>query len=84
MAEVSMDGAVTEGSLASHHCLQAQRKEVRGPVVPGSPTPGSPLTPAPRAQAEGECLELLHGGPGSQRLQSGASEQGSFISPQCN
>ena len=46
MAEVSMDGAVTEGSLASHHCLQAQRKEVRGPVVPGSPThvisPGGP------------------------------------------
>ena len=70
MAEVSMDGAVTEGSLASHHCLQAQRKEVRGPVVPGSPTPGSPLTPAPRAQAEGECLELLHRGPGSQRQRS--------------
>ena len=29
VAEVSIDGAVTEGSLASHHCQEAQRKELR-------------------------------------------------------
>lgn len=70
MAEVSTDGAVTEGSLASHHCLQAQRKEVRGLVAPGGPTPESPPTPAPRAQTEREYLELLHRGPGCQRQRS--------------
>ena len=30
MAEVSIDGALTKEALASHHQLQAQKKEVRG------------------------------------------------------
>ena len=29
--------------VVSNHHLQAQRKEVRGPVAPGDPTPESPL-----------------------------------------
>ena len=76
VAEVSTDGAVTEGSLASHHCLQAQRKEVRGLVAPGGPTPESPPTPAPRAQTEREHLQLSTEGqaPRDSRI----SEQGSF------
>ena len=75
VAEVSIDGAVIEGSLASHHRLQAQRKEGRGLVAPGGPTPESPPNPAPRAQTEGEHLELLQ----RTRLPDrGASEQGSF------
>ena len=50
VAEVSMDGAVTEGSLASHHCLQAQRKEVRGPRLTVAPPQSLPLLqfPEPR------------------------------------
>ena len=76
VAEVSTDGAVTEGSLASHHCLQTQRKEVRGLVAPGGPTPESPPTPAPRAQTEREHLELSTEGQAPR--DSGISEQGSF------
>ena len=67
VAEVSVEGAVTKEPLASHHHLQAQRKEVRGPVLSGGSTPESPPTPAPRAQTEWGYLELLHRGPGSQR-----------------
>ena len=67
MAEVSVDSAVTKEPLASHHQLQAQMKEVRGPVLSGGSTPESLPTPAPRAQTEGGHLELLHRGPGSQR-----------------
>lgn len=76
VAEVSIDGAVTEGSLASHHCQEAQRKELRGLVAPGGPTPESPPTPAPRAQTEREHLELSTEGQAPR--DSGASEQGSF------
>ena len=67
MAEVSVDSAVTKEPLASHHQLQAQMKEVRGPVLSGGSTAESLPTPAPRAQTEGGHLELLHRGPGSQR-----------------
>ena len=42
-AEVPTDGTETKEPLASHHHLQAQRKEVRGPVAPGGPTSESPL-----------------------------------------
>ena len=38
-AEVPTDGTETKEPLASHHHLQAQRKEVRGPVAPGGPSP---------------------------------------------
>ena len=40
---VPTDGTETKEPLASHHHLQAQRKEVRGPVAPGGPTSESPL-----------------------------------------
>ena len=42
-AELSVDGAVTKEPLVSHQRLQAQRKEVRGPLTPGGPTPESPF-----------------------------------------
>ena len=65
---VPTDGTETKEPLASLHHLQAQRKEVRGPVAPGGPTSDRPpLYAAPRAQTEGEFLELLHRGPGCQR-----------------
>ena len=67
---VPTDGTETKEPLASHHHLQAQRKEVRGPVLSGGSTPESPPTPAPRAQTEWGYLELLHRGPGSQRQQN--------------
>ena len=70
MAEVSVDSAVTKEPLASHHQLQAQMKEVRGPVLSGGSTPESLPTPAPRAQTEGKYLQLLHRRPGCQRQQN--------------
>ena len=36
-------------------------------MAPSGPTPESPPTLAPGAQTEGEHVELLHRGPGSQR-----------------
>ena len=42
-AELSVDGAVTKEPLVSHQRLQAQRKEVRGPLTSGGPTPESPF-----------------------------------------
>ena len=81
VAEVSVDGAVTKEPLVSHHHLQAQRKEVRGPVFSGGSTPESPPTPAPRAQTEREHLELSTEGQAPR--DSGASENGNFTFPQC-
>ena len=40
---VPTDGTETKEPLASLHHLQAQRKEVRGPVAPGGSNPESPL-----------------------------------------
>ena len=73
-AEVPTDGTETKEPLASHHHLQAQRKEVRGPVAPGGPSPESPLYSSsqssdrgrtPRAPAQTarlpEAMELREG-----------------------
>ena len=46
-----------------------------------APPQSLPSTPAPKAQTEGEHLELLHRRPGCQRQWS--SEKGSCTSPQC-
>ena len=70
-----IDGAVTKEPLASHHHLQPRGKKL-GAHGSWWPPPESPLTPAPRAQTEGEHLELSTEDQAPR--DSGASEQGSF------
>ena len=40
--------------VVSNHHLQAQRKEVRGPVAPGGPTPESPLYSSSQSPDKGK------------------------------
>ena len=69
-AEVPIDGAGTKEPLVSHQHLQAQRKEVTGPLAPGSPTPESPLYSSLQNADRGRPPGLPDRGPGSQKQQS--------------
>ena len=66
-AELSVDGAVTKEPLVSHQRLQAQRKEVRGPLTPGGPTPESPFYSSSQSPERGRPPGVPDRGPGSQR-----------------
>ena len=74
-AEVPTDGAETQEPLASHCLLQAQRKEGRGP------TPESPLYSSSQSPDRGNPWSSSTEGQAARG--DGASEQGSFTSPQC-
>ena len=59
--------------MASNHHLQAQRKEVRGPMAPGGPTP----EPRQRENIWSSSKE------GQAAMGNGVSKKGSFTSPRC-
>lgn len=81
MAEAPINGAVTKEPLASHHRVQAQRKEVRGQWLMVAPAQTLPLLqlPEPR-QREGPWSSSTEGQAPRGR---GAPKQGRFTSPQC-
>ena len=79
-AELSVDGAVTKEPLVSHQRLQAQRKEVRGPLTSGVLTPEFPFYSSSQSPERGRPPGVPDRGPGSQRQR--ASGQGILTSPQ--